>query len=70
MVIEHIPTVITACCILHNICEAHGDRFNEKWIEKHCDLLEQPPSAGTTAVTSDAATTIHNSLVEYVGFDI
>jgi len=64
MVIEHIPTVITACCILHNICEAHGNWFNEKWIEER-DLLEQPPSAGTTAVTSDAATTIHNSLVEY-----
>lgn len=65
MNIQNIPTVITACCILHNVCEVHGDRFNESWMEEHSDALEQPPSTGTTAVTSDAATAIRNSLVQY-----
>ena len=65
MNIQNVPTVITACCILHNVCEVHRDRFNESWMEEHSDALEQPPSAGTTAVTSDAATAIRNSLVQY-----
>ena len=65
MNIRNIPTVITACCILHNVCEVHGDRFNKSWMEEHSDALEQPPSAETTAVTSDAATAIQNSLVQY-----
>ena len=30
-----------------------GDCFNESWMEEHSDALEQPPLAGTTAVTSD-----------------
>ena len=29
MNIQNVPTVITACCILHNVCEVHGDCFNE-----------------------------------------
>ena len=31
---EHIPTVISACCILHNICEIHGEAFNEAWLHE------------------------------------
>ena len=65
MIVENVPSVITACCILHNVCEVHGDRFNERWIEDNGNLLEQPSSAGTTAVTSGAASTIRNALVQY-----
>ena len=65
MNIQQIPTVITACCILHNVCEIHGDHFNESWIEEQSDTSEQPPSAGTTAITSNAAIIIRNSLVQY-----
>ena len=61
MNIQNVTTVITVCCILHNVCEVHGDSFNESWMEEHFDVLEQPPSAGTITVTSDAATTIRNS---------
>lgn len=51
--------LLTACCILHNVlCEVHGDRFNESWMEEHSNALEQPPSAGRTAVISDAAPAI------------
>jgi len=41
MIVENVPTVITACCILHNVCEVYCDRFNERWIEEHSNLLEQ-----------------------------
>ena len=32
--IDHVPCVVTACCILHNICEAHHETFNELWRSK------------------------------------
>jgi hypothetical protein len=31
---EDIPTIINACCILHNICEVHRDEFNDAWLEE------------------------------------
>ena len=44
MNIENVPCVITACCILHNICEVHGDSFNELWLEE-VDMSSQPATA-------------------------
>ena len=31
--ISRMPTVITVCAMLHNICELHRDEFNHDWIE-------------------------------------
>ena len=25
--------MVASCCVLHNICEIHGDKFNEEWLE-------------------------------------
>ena len=25
---------MTAACILHNICEIHGETFNESWLQQ------------------------------------
>ena len=33
MIVENVPTVVGACCILHNICQIHGDTFNEEWLQ-------------------------------------
>ena len=30
--IDTVPTVITACCIIHNICEKEKDPFREHWV--------------------------------------
>ena len=30
---DHIPLVISACCVLHNLSEIHGESFNNRWIE-------------------------------------
>lgn len=34
MSISNIPNIIMACCILHNMCEIHGDAFNEIWLDE------------------------------------
>ena len=33
MHIKHIPNVILACCVLHNVCVIHNDTFNEEWLQ-------------------------------------
>ena len=42
MDVENVPHIVAACCILHNVCEIHGDTFNEVWIADVDDTLEQP----------------------------
>ncbi|KAJ4425596.1 hypothetical protein ANN_27792 [Periplaneta americana] len=31
--LDNVPTVIKACCILHNICEARNDHIETQWTE-------------------------------------
>ncbi|XP_035692548.1 protein ANTAGONIST OF LIKE HETEROCHROMATIN PROTEIN 1-like [Branchiostoma floridae] len=30
--LDHVPTVVTACCVLHNVCEVHGEHFDDQWL--------------------------------------
>ena len=58
MSVERVPTIITACCILHNMCEVHSDSFNNDWLAELSSFNEEP------------ATTIHgdtNNDMEYDG---
>ena len=31
--IHDLPKLVAACCVLHNICEIHGENFNEEWLD-------------------------------------
>ena len=30
--VADVPNVVAACCALHNLCEIHGDGFNDEWM--------------------------------------
>jgi len=34
--VVYVRTIISACCVLHNVCEVHGESLNEflneRWI--------------------------------------
>ena len=65
MNIDNVPYVITACCILHNMCEVHGDSFNDLWLEE-VDMSTQPevsPSGGINVCRTAKA--IRDALVKY-----
>ena len=32
--ISDLPDLIAACCVLHNLCEIHRERFNEEWLQR------------------------------------
>lgn len=31
--ISRVPTIVSSCCVLHNLCESQGDEFLEDWRE-------------------------------------
>ena len=66
MNISHIPTVVTAACILHNICEIHGETFNDSWLREVDDYsFPQPTSGSLHDGDSDGPKVIRNALVHY-----
>ena len=34
MHIDHIPNIVAAACILHNLCEIHKKHFNSAWLQE------------------------------------
>ena len=63
--IKNIPTLVTACCILHNLCELYGDACEEEWTT-HDALEDAPPSSSTNStVATTSASRIREALCDY-----
>ena len=41
MKVSNIRIVIAAACVLHNICEIHGDAFNGAWLSDEASFHNQ-----------------------------
>ena len=63
-----LSNVIAACCTLHNICEVHGDSFDEDWAVTSTASEDSSHYAqsGTSARGSDDAESIRNALADYL----
>ena len=48
-----MPTLVSACCILHNLCEVHGYDFDDDW---SCEDETSADVANATVTTSVPAT--------------
>lgn len=42
--LDVVPTMILACCILHNMCESHGDTFKAEWQAEVAEAESPQPS--------------------------
>jgi len=42
MLVKNIPNVIAAACVLHNMCEIHGETFDEYWANSTSDDYPDP----------------------------
>ena len=65
MNIDNVPCIVTACVILHNICEVHGDTFNQTWLLDNQCTLAQPTTHTVTTISTQDAKVIRNKLVTY-----
>ena len=70
MVVKNVPNVIAAACVLHNMCEIHGDAFDESWATMENDNPSQPKPGNTTASTiTSAGSTIREALIQHFNND-
>ena len=41
--VENVPVVVATACVLHNLCEIHGESFDDSWsTNTESDHLSQP----------------------------
>ncbi|KAF7236768.1 Protein ANTAGONIST OF LIKE HETEROCHROMATIN PROTEIN 1, partial [Varanus komodoensis] len=53
--VSFLPTLISACCTLHNVCEARGDAFPPCWMEEEEDEpWEEQPLADSAEEDAEA----------------
>ena len=59
--------VAAACCVLHNICEIHGDAFDDEWLNGTDDEnLETTLSFGSSSnQPTESAVDIRNAFMVY-----
>ena len=65
--IDHMTTVVAACCILHNMCEVHKDGFDAQWhedeVQASCHLTSSPASTNPSSTTT---INIRNALCDHI----
>ena len=58
-----VPEVVAACCVLHSICERHGEEFNEEWLDGvECQGSE---CSSVAAQLQDSAVSIRDTLMSH-----
>ena len=66
MHVNHIPNVIAAACILHNLCEIHGEHFNDAWLQDMNDSnYPQPPTVAVRDGCSNQPKRVRDAFVHY-----
>ena len=73
MIVRNVPNVIAAACVLHNMCEIHGDTFDESWATTESDDPSQPPDRepgdGPSSTITAAGYSIREALIHHFNND-
>ena len=65
--VDHITNLVTACCILHNLCEIHQDSFDEQWLDEEVQASAHPMSTSAAIIpSSSTGTVIRDALCDYI----
>ncbi|XP_058038007.1 uncharacterized protein LOC131197673 [Ahaetulla prasina] len=68
--VENLPRLISACCVLHNICEEKGEAYEEKWEAEARQLaatFEQPLQRPDTRIKPAARSeNVRDALCMYI----
>ncbi len=60
-IIQKLPNLVIACCVLHNLCESSGEDFDTHLINE----VDQTADACETGNDNDDACLVRNAFVEY-----
>ena len=65
MITRNIPNIIAATCVLHNMCEIHGDSCDEKWADDVTTSVLPQPDRPAHNVAASGSASIRDALVYY-----
>ena len=60
--VAEVPELVGACCILHNICQLHGEGFDTQWLE---DNEYESPNDPAPSVSRSGGDRVRTALTEY-----
>ena len=64
---DNVPTLIMACCVLHNVCKVHKEQFDNSWLE---DVNFDPPHEASAShnqpANSSTAEAITHAICYYM----
>jgi len=63
MHVSSIPVIIAAACILHNVCEIHGESFNDAWLSEEGNSLPQASTTTRHSVVGNRAIQVRDTLL-------
>ncbi|RLU16949.1 hypothetical protein DMN91_011018 [Ooceraea biroi] len=66
----YMPNVISACCVLHNILEAHKERYINAWdniVQEAQSQLQQPQRTTARDLNNLNGSLMRDTLKDYLG---
>ena len=63
--VNNVPVVVAAGCVLHNICEIHGENFDNDWLDEG-QTLQQPGNYNLQSDDDEDASDVRDLFVEYI----
>ena len=49
--LSFVPTIVNACYVLHNLCEVHGDGYEDDWLQEEEEVPTDPSSSALPSTT-------------------
>ena len=59
--VADVPGIVAACCVLHNLCEVHGESFDEQLMEG----IESSTDTSNTTEAGDSGQSTRCALTSY-----
>ena len=66
--LDDVAMIIMTCCVLHNVCEIHGEEFDDMWLEDNKNhLYPQPDNESSSNTTQENHTSedIRDTLIKH-----
>ena len=67
--VADVLELVGACCTLHNICQAHGEAFNDTWLSCGCPaapaLCDNTDSSADGEIARRAIRHVHTCITRY-----
>ena len=63
--VTEVPELVGACCILHNICQLHGEGFDTQWFEDCEHDSPNDPAPSVSRLGGGSGDRVRTALTEY-----